>query len=131
MVSFNATTFAPPAASWIHLIDLLSADCTISVIESLQVSVEDFAKLSVQGPIRLLETRPEQDTAVQALHGSVHSIDIEALKILVGQGNDFSFGITCKTVTAMKLYCSLLKFQHYDEISGTLFHSFAESITVL
>ncbi|EKX52255.1 hypothetical protein GUITHDRAFT_102157 [Guillardia theta CCMP2712] len=128
MVSFNVTTFAPPAASWIHQIDLLSAECTISVIENLQVSVEDFAKLSIQGPIRLLETRPEQDTAVQALHGSVHSIDIEALKILVGQGNDFSFGITCKTVTGMKLYWSLLKFQHYDEISDTLFHSFAESI---
>ena len=120
MVSFNATTFAPPAASWIHLIDLLSADCTISVIESLQVSVEDFAKLSVQGShLATGDTACQQDT------------DIEVLKIRVSQGNDFSFGITCKTVTAMKLYWSLLKFQHYDEISGTLFHSFAESITVL
>ncbi|EKX50161.1 hypothetical protein GUITHDRAFT_103976 [Guillardia theta CCMP2712] len=125
-LSFNATTIAPPEASRFHDISVLSAECTISLMEDQVMFMDSFAEISVQGPFRLLSRISGEQEAIQSFQGKVRFADLTAQQFRMVLERKMSFGISCSTLTSTRLYWSAYTIERIEVFNSTLNNGLAD-----
>eukprot|EP00960_Hanusia_phi_P015657 461654-Hanusia_phi.AAC.1 len=123
-VLFNLTTIAPPVISSFHEISMVSAKCTVWLMQNQVTVSEDFAHINVQGPISLLQRTSSERHKAQSLHGAVHFADLIGQEFASVFAKNASFGIACSALTSIRLYWSIYKMQRIEVFNSTLSYGF-------